>query len=208
MNQLELKYAIIYYNSEDEREVLKISNNDRFKDIINYFELRKNTNKAIIRIWNNYEKFSDFWKEKYKQNSSPNTLTGFCYEHNHIEIINLKNYIKIKKIKNQEVDFNDWYNLIIHEFTHYCAKEYTNYTLGTKWIQEGLAINLSHQRYFEFEITSSLEDIQNNKCTYNDAYTLMKYVMETYNREFVLNFLIDKRMQEKTLIEAYNKCKK
>ena len=208
MNQLELKYAIIYYNSEDEREVLKISNNDRFKDIINYFELRKNTNKAIIRIWNNSEKFSDFWKEKYKQNSSPNTLTGFCYEHNHIEIINLKNYIKIKKIKNQEVDFNDWYNLIIHEFTHYCAKEYTNYTLGTKWIQEGLAINLSHQRYFEFEITSSLEDIQNNKCTYNDAYTLMKYVMETYNREFVLNFLIDKRMQEKTLIEAYNKCKK
>lgn len=208
MNQLELKYAIIYYNSEDEREVLKISNNDRFKDIINYFELRKNTNKAIIRIWNNYEKFSDFWKEKYKQNSSPNTLTGFCYEHNHIEIINLKNYIKIKKIKNQEVDFNDWYNLIIHEFTHYCAKEYTNYTLGTKWIQEGLAINLSHQRYFEFEITSSLEDIQNNKCTYNDAYTLMKYVMETYNHEFVLNFLIDKRMQEKTLIETYNKCKK
>ena len=87
MNQLELKYAIIYYNSEDEREVLKISNNDRFKDIINYFELRKNTNKAIIRIWNNYEKFSDFWKEKYKQNSSPNTLTGFCYEHNHIEIM-------------------------------------------------------------------------------------------------------------------------
>ena len=208
MNQLELKYAIIYYNSEDEREVLKISNNDRFKDIVNYFEIKKNINKAIIRIWNNSEKFSDFWKEKYKQNSSPNTLTGFCYEHNHIEIINLKNYIKIKKIKNQEVDFNDWYNLIIHEFTHYCAKEYTNYTLGTKWIQEGLAINLSHQRYFEFEITSSLEDIQNNKCTYNDAYTLMKYVMETYNREFVLNFLIDKRMQEKTLIEAYNKCKK
>lgn len=208
MNQLELKYAIIYYNIEDEREALKISNNDRFKDIVNYFEIKKNINKAIIRIWNNYEKFSDFWKEKYKQNSSPNTLTGFCYEHNHIEIINLKNYIKIKKIKNQEVDFNDWYNLIIHEFTHYCAKEYTNYTLGTKWIQEGLAINLSHQRYFEFEITSSLEDIQNNKCTYNDAYTLMKYVMETYNHEFVLNFLIDKRMQEKTLIEAYNKCKK
>lgn len=208
MNQLELKYAIIYYNSEDEREALKISNNDRFKDIVNYFEIKKNINKVIIRIWNNYEKFSDFWKEKYKQNSSPNTLTGFCYEHNHIEIINLKNYIKIKKIKNQEVDFNDWYNLIIHEFTHYYEKEYTNYTLGTKWIQEGLAINLSHQRYFEFEITSSLEDIQNNKCTYNDAYTLMKYVMETYNHEFVLNFLIDKRMQEKTLIEAYNKCKK
>ena len=208
MNQLELKYAIIYYNSEDKREALKILNNDRFKDIVNYFEIKKNINKAIIRIWNNSEKFSDFWKEKYKQNSSPNTLTGFCYEHNHIEIVNLKIYIERKKIVNQEVDFNDWYNLIIHEFTHYCAKEYTNYTLGTKWIQEGLAINLSHQRYFEFEITSSLEDIQNNKCTYNDAYTLMKYVMETYNREFVLNFLIDKRMQEKTLIETYNKCKK
>lgn len=208
MNKLELRYVIIYYDSDDERNVLKFPRNDRFKDIVDFFELKEVPNKAIIRIWNDYEKFSDFWKEKHKQNSSPNTLTGFCYEHNHIEIVNLKIYIERKKIVNQEVDFNDWYNLIIHEFTHYCAKEYTNYTLGTKWIQEGLAINLSHQRYFEFEITSSLEDIQNNKCTYNDAYTLMKYVMKNYNHEFVLNFLINKKMQEKTLIEAFKKCKK
>lgn len=208
MNYIQLQYADIYYNITSKDDILRLSKNDRFQGIMKFFNLQNLSNKAIIKIWDNYEEFSDFWKEKYHQETSPNTLTGFCYEHNHIEIVDLANYIEIKKIKNQDVNFDDWYNLMIHEFTHYCTKEYTNYTLGSKWIQEGLAINLSHQRFYNFIITSSLEEIQNNKCTYDDAYTLINYLLKNYSHEFVLDFLLDKNLQNEILIEIYNILKK
>ena len=88
----------------------------------------------------------------------------------------------------------DFKKSILHELTHICHHELTdgNNQPCYTWLAEGLATNLSGQKYYS-EIQCTYEEMiynfYNVKNSYSIAYQMVKYMLENYNKEFVLNLI-------------------
>ena len=153
----------------------------------NQMLLEKLPNKVKILILS-YEPFKDFIVSKYGE-----ILSYICGDSNSsthtIRILNVDDQIKYTTHKNADIERIK--DTALHEIVHQCHHIYhTDYTgyKQTTWFSEGLATNISNQKY-EIQDLSQCDfdklkaDFRHYKGSYRYAYTIVNYVLNNYSNE-------------------------
>lgn len=160
-----------------------IAKNER--RILDFFKLEKLPNKVKVLILS-YEPFKDFIISKYGEilsyirgNSNFSTHT--------IRILNVNDQIKYTNHKDANVE--EIKHTVLHEIVHQCHHIY--HTTGYKqtiWFSEGLATNISDQKYEIQDLKQcNFDELKNDfkhyKGSYRYAYTIVNYVLNNYSNE-------------------------
>lgn len=157
------------------------------KRILDFFKLEKLPNKVNILILS-YEPFKEFIISKYGE-----ILSYICGDSNSsthtIRILNVDDQIKYTTHKDADVEKIQ--DTALHEIVHQCHHIYiTDYTgyKQTTWFSEGLATNISNQKY-EIEDLNQCNfkelknDFKHYKGSYRYAYTIVNYILNNYSDE-------------------------
>lgn len=170
--QLEYFDEVISYIIENERRIL------------DFFKLKKLPNKVKILILS-YEPFKKFIISKYGEILS--FVSGDSdSETNTIRILNVDDQIKYTTHK--DADIERIKNTALHEIVHQCHHIYHTDYRQTTWFAEGLATNISNQKYeiqdlSECDFDMLKNDFRHYKGNYRFAYTIVKYVLNNYSNE-------------------------
>lgn len=162
-----------------------IAKNER--RILDFFKLEKLPNKVKILILS-YEPFKEFIISKYGE-----ILSYICGDSNSsthtIRILNVDD--QIKYTTHQDADVEKLQDTALHEIVHQCHHiyiiDYTGYK-QTTWFSEGLATNLSNQKYEIQDLNQCnfdelKTDFRHYKGSYRYAYTIVNYVLNNYSDE-------------------------
>lgn len=162
-----------------------IANNER--RILVFFKLGKLPNRVKILILS-YEPFKEFIISKYGE-----ILSYICGDSNSsthtIRILNVDDQIKYTTHKDADVEKIQ--DTALHEIVHQCHHIYiTDYTgyKQTTWFSEGLATNISNQKYEIQDLNQCnfdelKTDFRHYKGSYRYAYTIVNYVLNNYSDE-------------------------
>ena len=162
-----------------------IANNER--RILDFFKLGKLPNRVKILILS-YEPFREFIISKYGE-----ILSYICGDSNSsthtIRILNVDDQIKYTTHKDADVEKIQ--DTALHEIVHQCHHIYiTDYTgyKQTTWFSEGLATNISNQKYEIQDLNQCnfdelKTDFRHYKGSYRYAYTIVNYVLNNYSDE-------------------------
>ena len=152
------------------------------KRIFDFFKLDKLPNKVRILILS-YEPFKEFIISKYGEimnyvagDSDWRTCT--------IRILNVSDRIKYTTHKNSDVE--EIKGTALHEIVHQCHHLFHNDYRGTTWFLEGLATNLSNQKYQihsldNCDFDNLRADFRHYKDAYQFSYTLVNYILNNYS---------------------------
>ena len=155
--------------------------------ILDFFKLEKLPNKVKILILS-YEPFKEFIISKYGE-----ILSYICGDSNSsthtIRILNVDDQIKYTTHKDANVERIK--DTVLHEIVHQCHHVYhTDYTgyKQTTWFSEGLATNISNQKYeiqdlIQCDFDKLKNDFRHYKGSYKYAYTIVNYVLNNYSGE-------------------------
>lgn len=155
--------------------------------ILDFFKLKKLPQKVKILILS-YEPFKEYIVSKYGE-----ILSYICGDSNSstctIRILNVDDQIKYTTHKDADVERIK--DIALHEIVHQCHHVYhTDYTgyKQTTWFSEGLATNISNQKY-EIQDLSQCDfdklksDFRHYKGGYSYAYTIVNYVLNNYSND-------------------------
>ncbi len=155
--------------------------------ILDFFKLEKLPNKVKILILS-YEPFKEFIISKYGE-----ILSYICGDSNSsthtIRILNVDDQVKYTTHKDADVEKIQ--DTALHEIVHQCHHIYiTDYTgyKQTTWFSEGLATNISNQKYEIQDLNQCnfdelKTDFRHYKGNYRYAYTIVNYVLNNYSDE-------------------------
>lgn len=186
---------IIYYNSNDENiRYLIITLEQKSKDIMEFFELKRLSKKIVVKIYDAIEDYKEHLIPLLEQNGNTyhEWMIGDTLDDN-INILALKECRKLESHKNHTLE--DQAKSILHEFVHICHHELIgeNNSHGHIWLSEALATNLSGQDYSGTSITCTYEELKSNfpnaSNKYATAFLMGKYMLENYGRDFILNLI-------------------
>lgn len=157
------------------------------KRILDFFKLKKLPSKVKILILS-YEPFKEFIISKYGE-----ILSYICGDSNSsthtIRILNIDDQIKYTTHKDADVEKIQ--DTVLHEIVHQChhiyITDYTSYK-QTTWFSEGLATNISNQKYEIQDLNQcNFEELKNDfrhyKGSYRYAYTIVNYILNNYSDE-------------------------
>lgn len=170
--------------------------------ILNFFRLDKLPQKVKILILS-YDNFKEFIVSKYGEileyvsgdSDSPT---------NTIRILNIDDQRKYTIHKDASIDKIK--GTVLHEIVHQCHHTYHRDYRQTTWFSEGLATNLSNQKYnikklddCDFELLK--KDFNHYKGSYSYAYTIVYYVLNNYSEnEIILLYSDPNYLREKSNI--------
>ena len=169
------------------------------KRILNFFKLKKLPKKVKIMILS-YEPFKEFIISKYGEILS--YMSGDSDQKtNTIRILNIEDQIKYTIHKSADV--TKIKGTVLHEIIHECHHTYHNECQKTIWFSEGLATNLSYQKYElkcldDCDFKALQGDFRQYPKSYNYSYTIVKYVLDNYSMEEIeklykdLDYLIER----------------
>lgn len=212
MNKINNSIFNIEYTSSDELYINKVINDflNKVSNIIDFFNISSFKRKILIKFWDNVDEYRVYFNEKMKNYGA--TVADWevarsvntPYE-NTIHLLSFKERIKCKGHQNDTI--NDIPSLLIHEFAHTCQRIYNNYNPSMTWFSEALATNLAKQ-YNDLSLTCSLEDITNGTAyNYKDFYTMGYYLMENYDKNYILELSKNKELLEKETPRIYEETK-
>ena len=196
-----LSYINLKYSQKDELYIEKLADyiENESKNIINYFNFDKLNVDVIL--------FSDLdeFRKKHGKNT-PNWLCGYYKKEDEKHIVNtlcLEEYKKTAGHENNTI--NDLEKLIIHEFVHACHAQYklVNIFNSTRWLAEGFAILLSKQDYNN-EINVSYEELLNDSVSYSNYYAMVKYIIDEYGKDYLLELLKNDDLANEVGLKIYN----
>ncbi len=195
-------------NLEYFEDVLNFIRNNE-KRILNFFDLEKLKNRYTIRIMK-YESFKEFIINKY--GSIKEYVRGDTdFNSKIISILDIEDQKKYTTHKDSTLE--ETLKMILHEIVHACHDEVNNSYYKNIWFSEGLATNLSNQNYSmvdlnncDFKLLKS--DFRSyGKGNYSFAYTIVKYVLDSFSREEILKLVYDSNYLESKSNEIYEKAK-
>ena len=205
------KYIKIYYNKEDNSyidELIEYISNEEI-NILHFFNMDTINNKVIVNIYNNINNFRENCKNIKNNNDIPLWLSGLSYYKDniyYIDTLSLKEYKITKSHKNATI--SDLKKLIVHEFTHSIEYIYSNNENTYKWLNEGCATYLSKQyKEKDLILSVSYEDLLNSNIDYRNYFTMFYYLVNNYNKEYILNLFKDEELLMKESLIIYNKTK-
>ncbi len=217
----ENKFAVFNYKKCDADliEILSAFIEEKAHIAFDFFEVGPK-NKANIKIVSTKKEYDEYYIKMY--NLQPDTklpawmIGNFNFEKNQITYLSLHDF-KNTSHKLKDVPFEeavDYYKkTILHEFVHYVNGLFrTKYNCGypEKYLREGIAVYLSGQNEnvtpsFDFTIEEVLDPNKNN---YDAYYLLTKFLVENYNKDFVLNIFQSSRQSRELLQnELFDKAK-
>ncbi len=211
----ESKYAIFEYEEQDENIINDLIDwlDKNAIMIFNFFDIALNNNKVKIQILKNKHEFDKDYKisnKLQKDYTVPDWCIGFS-NNNQIKIVSFNDYANIPSHKNDT--FELYKKTILHEYVHYVNflfNQSKNCDYTEKYLVEGIACFLSKQYDGQkLELNSSIENILNeNFASYSSYYLLTKYLVENYDKNFVLKLFQNKKQAREFLVtELYNKVK-
>lgn len=177
---------------------------DKYLNIMEFFNLQRLEHTVNIKIWNNLEEYRNYFSKKINR-KIPNwevARATINKNESRIDLLSLKERVKCEG--HQEDNLDNLLKVIIHEFVHICHITYNNYRCSMVWFGEGLATNLSNQ-FTKSEINCSLDDILNGKAQYINYYSMVKYLLDNFSKDYILGLAKDKALLEKETKDIYYK---
>lgn len=185
--------------------------NTKIKDVMSFFSIGKLKNKIIINIIETKEEFDNIVKNKF--NKEPHDwFIGYAINDS-IYCVSLTDY-KNTSHKFSDRDFDKELNFfnktLIHEIVHIFNYEYSN-EQTIKCLMEGIACYLSGQydnQDIEFNIT--LEELldENSKPNYPVWYLVVKYIIDNYEKEYLLKLICNRNFSINEMSIIYNEMSK
>ena len=197
-------FEIEYTESDSEYIDFLISEiQDKYLGIMDFFDISKLNHIVTIKIWNNLEKYRDYFSKMNK--SIPNWEVARATINKNearIDLMCLKERMKCEGHQNDKLD--NLLKVIVHEFVHICHMTFNDYNATMIWFGEGLATNLSNQ-FKRMEINCSLEDIIYGNAKYINYYSMVKYLLDNYSKEYILMLSKNKKLLENITNDIYYK---
>ena len=208
---IESKYAIFEFQESDKKLMTSLAEylDKKAMKIYKFFQIEPKQ-KAIFSIIPTKSEFDDIYY-KYKKLNPATWIVGTTLKDNQIILLSYNDYVN-NEIHNKDT-FDHYKKTVVHEFVHFVNKLFTKENkceYAEKFLSEGIATYLSEQYNISSQIKSSLNDIlQKRTNNYIDFKLLVKYLVENYDKEFVLSLFKSKQKANAFLKqELYNKSKK
>ena len=181
---------------------------NNYKRIMVFFGIKTFKEKIKIKIWNNVEEYRNYFNTIYKKYGYNKTVPSwemarvFTDTSPKIFLISYKESLKCKG--HQKDDLNKYLKVILHEFVHTCQFEFNNHNESLTWLNEALATTLSHQ-YDNYPLTLdvSLDSIINGQASYINYYTMGKYLINNYSKEYILELAKNRELLTKDTSKIY-----
>lgn len=161
--------------------------------IISFFELNKFGNKIQIHLFDNVNKLWDLHDNLYDTRKRfgevPNWICGFSVKDDVFTLC----LEELRKTKNKDkANLDELKSLILHEVIHSIHSKVNLETTSSIWLSEGLATTLSHQYdCAEIKLDSSIDDILIGNCYYYNYNAIFQYILNNYDKKFILNLIND-----------------
>ena len=148
--------------------------------------------------YDDIDKFNE-WYYYFNKKEAPLWFCGFSFKMNGVYHINVLSLEKYKKTQGHEKhNLNDLKCLIMHEFVHSCVLKINNSSLPA-WLNEGIAIKLSHQYdNKEYKFNASLNEMINGCNNYINYYTMFSYVIDKYGKDYILDLILNNKAFDET----------
>ena len=201
--------------------ILNCAENDPYKDAIiealntrtqaisEFFGISQMDKKVLVKIYYSIDEFKDYLIPYLNNGKYYDWMIASTHDGN---INNLSFECCQRIYSHQNITLKEYLDDIIHECVHsfHHALKGDNYTQNG-WFHEALATNLSNQDYEECDITCTLEELKKDYDDvynqYNISYTLGKYLLENYSREFILSLCKDEKKLDEFAPELFEKVK-
>lgn len=198
-------FEIIYGDKEYIELVIEQFKN-KYLDIMKFFNLEKLERDVSIKFWNSLDKYRTFFNERLKKYNTyvkdfETARSTINSNECRIDVLCLDERKKCKGHENDTVD--RLIKVILHEFVHICHFTYSGNSSSMIWLLEALATNLSNQ-YDYLCINCSLEDILNGKAKYINYYSMGKYLLDNYDKDYILELAKNKKLLEDNTPNIYN----
>lgn len=201
----------IEYTNKDESYIESVIKKffNQVPDIMEFFNISKFNNKIKIKFWDNLDEYRSYFNKKFKKYGKKVEdweVARTIYNPSEIHLLSFSERVKFKGHKNDEIGSIS--NLLTHEFVHTCHFKYNNHHSSMLWFSEGLACYLSNQ-YNTLSPSCSLDTIMNEEFTsYVNYYTMMSYLVENYDKSYILKLAKDKELLKQETPKIYNGTKK
>ena len=196
----ELKYINLEYNECDKNYIDELIDyiNLSSEEITNFFSIDSFNPKVDIKLYDDIDKFNE-WYYYFNKKEAPLWFCGFSFKMNGVYHINVLSLEKYKKTQGHEKhNLNDLKCLIMHEFVHSCVLKINNSSLPA-WLNEGIAIKLSHQYdNKEYKFNASLNEMINGCNNYINYYTMFSYVIGKYGKDYILDLILNNKAFDET----------
>ncbi len=218
------KRAIFNFEESDSTLINELSDYlDDDKNIVpiyEFFEVEEPDKKIKIEIVPTKKEYDE--KFKVLGNYPPDYIVQDwmigCFNSTKNKIL----YLSLNDYKNTSHAFkpddydkalNHFKKTIVHEYVHYVTELFAkkhNCGWRAKYISEGLAICLSHQKDdMKLKFNYHLDEIINGNAHYNAYYLLTKYLIENYDKSFTFKLIESNRKAHEFLKdELYDKVNK
>lgn len=180
----------------------------KYQSIMNFFNLTSINHPISIILWNDLDEYRNYFNNKMKKNNKkvPDWEVGRATNNSkecRIDLLSFSERIKCQGHQNDNIE--DLIKVLIHEFVHICHFTSNNNKNSTVWFAEGLATYLAKQNNYPL-FSSSLDDIIAGQATYNNYYCMVKYLIDNYDKEYILSLVQSKELQEKITTDTYYKA--
>lgn len=196
----ELKYINLEYNECDKNYIDELIDyiNLSSEKITNFFSIDSFNPKVDIKLYDDIDKFNE-WYYYFNKKEAPLWFCGFSFKMNGVYHINVLSLEKYKKTQGHEKhNLNDLKCLIMHEFVHSCVLKINNSSLPA-WLNEGIAIKLSHQYdNKEYKFNASLNEMINGCNNYINYYTMFSYALDKYGKDYILDLILNNKAFDET----------
>ncbi len=193
--QLELEYNKddLEYIEDFKKEIEKY-----YDSILYFFNLDKLDRNIKIKFWNNVTEFRNYFDNLMKKDNIKTKpwvvgRTTSNEKESRIDLLSYKESIKCQGHEKETI--HDLLKVGIHELVHFVQFDYNHHTDVMTWLSEALATNLSDQyENKEVYFNTTLEDIINGKSKYGNYYLMGKYLLENYDKEYILKLVKDNEL--------------
>ena len=212
------KTAIFDFQEKDQGLIDELSKflDENAKIALDFFEIEMPKDKVQINIIPSKEEFDNVFKSSRslsKDYQVPSWLRGTCRDGviTYLSIHGYNGTTHAFDEKDYEKALEDYKKTILHEYVHFINENFNkqkNCSYTEKYLVEGIATYLSGQKEGQnLQLTASKEKILNPRnYYYNDYYLLTKYLVENYDKPFVLELFQSSRMAREFLTnELYDK---
>lgn len=200
---------IIYYNEDDKNinVIIELLEN-KTKDIFDYFEVKKLSEKIIIKIYYSIDDFKKYLVpyleldgDEYKDWMCASTHDG------NINLLDIESCRNTEEHQDMDIDY--FLTVVLHELVHKCNMVVKGGPLDENhWFYEALATNLSKDyfdlKYITEELSILNKDFNNIDFNYNKAFTIGQYLLHKYSRKEILEFCKDETLLNDISIDDVN----
>lgn len=179
------------------------------KNIFDFFGLNNLQEKCTIKIME-YESFREYLKKCYGRvyDYIRGTTDGRTKT---IRILSVDDQRKYTTHKNSTIE--ETFKMLLHEIVHICHDAINDDYNQTIWFREGIATNLSGQKYNVVDLTNCDFEVLKNDFlnfgsgNYNAAYTIVNYILKNYEREKLLKLVRDSEYLRKESNKIFEEAK-